>query len=201
MSHQLMWTNILIEFLTNNMIILNVYGDFIMCSGKCGSRYLNGIFENDLRINALELPKQTLKTEYIVVREPHGHLITALHTDLLHIWNNYWPGMTEQEVIDRLTTTGGGHYSLNLYKWIYEYWENTDKFAKIIDLSELTSLVKEKGFDIPYDKTEYDWNYFDVWKTKEEIVEYVSKTYPNQYQIMMERLESEKEYYKKLLKK
>ena len=183
------------------MIILNVYGDFIMCSGKCGSRYLNSIFQNDLTIGAIELPKQTLKTEYIVVREPYGHLITALHTDLLHIWNDYWPGMTEQEIIKNISTNGSGHYSLNLYRWIYEYWKNTDRFAKIIDLSELTSLVKEKGYDVPYNKNEYDWNYFDVWKTKEEVEEYVSKTYPNEYQIMMERLESEKEYYKKLLKK
>ncbi len=100
------------------MIILNVYGDFIMCSGKCGSRYLNSIFQNDLTIGAIELPKQTLKTEYIVVREPYGHLITALHTDLLHIWNDYWPGMTEQEIIKNLSTNGSGHYSLNLYRCI-----------------------------------------------------------------------------------
>ena len=35
-----------------------------------------------------------------------------------------------------------------------------------------TSLVTEKGYDVPYDKNEYDWNYFDVWKIKEEVEEY-----------------------------
>ena len=182
------------------MIVLNVYDDFIMCSGKCGSRYLDVIWENKIRIDATELHKQTFTTEYIVVREPHGHLITALHTDLLHIWNGGWPGTTEQNIIDNLVSAGGGHYSLNLYKWIYEYWENTNRHAKIIDLSELTSLIEQKGYPSFYNKSEYDWNYFDIWKTKEEIEEYVRITYPNEYQIMMERLESEKEYYNKLLK-
>lgn len=182
------------------MIVLNVYDDFIMCSGKCGSRYLDVIWENKIRIPASELHKETLTTEYIVVREPHGHLTTALHTDLLHIWNGGWPGTTEQDIIDNLMHAGGGHYSLNLYRWIYEYWENTNRHAKIIDLSELTSLIEQKGYPSFYNESEYNWNYFDIWKTKEEVEEYVSKTYPNEYQTMMDRLVIEKEYYNKLLK-
>ena len=182
------------------MIVLNVYDNFIMCSSKCGSRYLDVIWKDKIRIPANQLPNETLTTEYIVVREPHGHLITALHTDLLHVWNDGWPGTTDQNVIDNLVSAGGGHYSLNLYKWIYEYWENTNRHAKIIDLSELTSLMEQNGHSLEYEKTDYDWNYFDIWKTRGEIEEYVSQTFPKEYQIMMERLESEKEYYNMLLK-
>lgn len=182
------------------MIIINVYDDFIMCSAKCGSRYLDVNWENKRRIIASLLPLETFTTKYIVVREPHGHLITALHTDLLHIWNDGWPGITEEHVINKMAGEGGGHYSLSLYQWIYEYWVKTNKFAKVIDISELTPLIEENGLISHYDKDEYDWHYFDIWKTKEEIEEYVKNTYPTEYQIMMDRLVKEKEYYNMLIK-
>lgn len=183
------------------MIRINIYNNSILASAKCGSRFLDSIWEDkycffsDELINHINLPIQI-----IIVRPPLEHLKSALHTDLLLIWDEKRDKSEEQKLLNLYTLNRGGvHYELDFYKELYEFWCLKDKKPKILNLSDLTNLVDEFGVEYNYNENDYNWKpLFEVWKTKEEILYYVEKNYPNQYNILMDNIKSETEYYLKL---
>ena len=172
-----------------------------MSPAKCGSRFLDSIWDTKQRFIPQQLLTELPKTDYIVIRNPYEHLVTALHTDLLHIWNGQWEGQTEESIINGYSTDeGGSHYWLKLYKTLYEYWEATNKTAKIILLHQLNDFIDKKGIEYSYEEDSYNWKgYFEIYKSKGEVMEYVIKKYPTEYGIMMKGILEEQQYYHNFL--
>lgn len=178
------------------MIIINLYENHIMCPAKCGSRFLDSIWDTKQRYLPYELLTELPKTDYIVIRNPYEHLISALHTDLLHVWNKEWVNATENDVVRWYSTDeGGSHYWTKLYKTLYEYWEATNKNAKIILLHQLSSFIDKKGIIKTFNEVEYQFNEFDIWKSKDDIIMYLIDNYPNEYHEMMKSVLEEQKYY------
>lgn len=171
-----------------------------MSPAKCGSRFLDSIWDNKERLIPQDLLKELPKVDYIVIRNPYEHLISALHTDLLHVWNKEWEDATEKDVIRWYSTEeGGSHYWMYLYKTIYEYWESTNKSAKIIPLHQLSNLVDKLNIPYSYNESEYEWLEFDIWKSKSDVIKYVIDTYPKEYELMMNGALLEQQYYHKFI--
>ena len=181
--------------------MINLYENHIMSSAKCGSRFLDSILDKKERLLPQELLTNLPKVDYIVIRNPYEHLISALHTDLLHVWNKEWEGQTEEDIIRGYSTEeGGSHYWMYLYKTIYEYWEATNKSAKIILLHQLNILIDEMGIEYTFEEEAYNWDgYFEIYKSKGEIIKYVIDTYPNEYKLMMGGVLMEQQYYHKFI--
>lgn len=182
-------------------MVINIYENRIMAPAKCGSRFLDSIWDTKERLMPNELLTKLPKVDYIVIRNPYEHLVTALHTDLLHIWNGQWPGQKEQDTINGYCTDmGGSHYWINLYKTLYEYWEATGKTAKIVLLHELSNLIDGMGFESSYDEDSYNWKgYFEIDKSKNEIMQYVIDKYPTEHTMMMNAILEEQTYYHKFI--
>ena len=172
-----------------------------MSPAKCGSRFLDSIWDNKKRLLPQELLKELPKVDYIVIRNPYEHLISALHTDLLHVWNKQWEGQTEKDIIRGYSTEeGGSHYWMYLYKTIYEYWEVTNKSAKIIPLHQLNNLIDDMGIEYSYEEDSYNWQgYFEIYKSKSDVIKYVIDTYPKEYELMMNGALLEQQYYHKFI--
>lgn len=171
-----------------------------MCPAKCGSRFLDSIWDTKQRFLPQQLLTELPKTDYIVIRNPYEHLVSALHTDLLHVWNKEWVNETEEDVVRWYSTDeGGSHYWIKLYKTLYEYWEATNKTSKIILLHQLSNIIDKENINHPYNESEYQFKEFDNWKSKSEVMEYIIKKYPIEHGMMMKGVLEEQQYYHNFL--
>jgi hypothetical protein len=183
------------------MIRINIYNNSILASAKCGSRFLDSIWDDKISFFTNELSTyNNLSVQFIIVRNPYEHLKAALHTDFIHVLNNEWENVTEQDIISNYSSSNGYHYQTNLYQLIHEFWVNNNKTAKIIELKDLTQFVDSYNIEYNYDEKDYNWKpLFNIWKTKEEIIEYVKEKYPTEYSIIIDKTEQDMQYYLKLL--
>ncbi len=181
------------------MIRLSIYNNKILVPAKCGSRFLDTIWDNkkDISINQIF----DFDIETMIVRNPYEHLSSALHTELLHIWNKEWMDVDESNTLKNYTQIdNGSHYQLNLYKTLYEFWDKNNRSVEIVKLNNLTDFIKDVGTPYNFDENDYNWKpIFDIWRTKEEIMDYVKETYPEIYNFLMEHIQKEIDFYNKMI--
>ena len=181
---------------------------------KCGTRYLDKIFKDDVTGFDLVEFKRTLflpNVREIVVRPPMEHLTSALHTSILTAYNN-----TERDkrieidlksVIDEFclytkTDLQNTHWRCDMYETLYWVWRRNKNNINIIELKDLTSYLKKQISNLPeYDSKEYDFHKYEFWCSKDEIMLFIKTNYPNQWNNLMEQVENSNVFYNYLINK
>jgi hypothetical protein len=115
-----------------------------------------------------EIDKITNKT-YWIYREPKKHMVSALRTEI-RTCIEFNEGSVES-IIDGYINGNGTHWSKELYKYVYRYWNNVG--FNLIHLNDLSNLFPK----IDYTPTKYDMGNFEKAKhTTEDIIELVGST-------------------------
>jgi hypothetical protein len=181
-------------------MVIKIYNDTILTPVKCGSRYLDKIWE-DKRIwfghqKYLKFPK----VKYVVIREPMSHLISALHTETLE-WINVYTDKNDfyHQLKEFISDEGATHWSAPLYEYLYYYRNKYGKDIEVVRLEDLTELLKKLGHDVEYKPEEYHFKEYKKWWSKEELFQMLKDMYPNEIDFLLKIVEKQNVYYQKLL--
>ena len=114
---------------------------------KCGSRYLRSFGWETKGITMFNNGWETFKElnwEIIILRDPEERLKSALHTEILSLWNNHtnWVGITEEELINLfISKTGSTHWCGTLNKTIFDVYTSKNKQPKPLKLENLSLFL------------------------------------------------------------
>lgn len=175
---------------------IKLFDNRILAPSKCGTRYLRKVYSDkrfDINVDNIN------NITHIIVRNPYEHFESALHTEYINYktTNDTMDGV--HHIMDGVITSNGiGHWHPQLYRFLYSIF-NKNKSIKVIDLSKLSSFLKSEGYDMMYDKSEYDWSSFSHWKSKEEVISDLKIEFKNEFKIIEDKLQSELIYYNKLV--
>lgn len=150
---------------------LNVYDYKILSPAKCGSRYLDMIYDTEncpkgktiipkgskIGSNTMYQIKKVVnsptldvnnidwdKIEWVVVRPPLELTISAIHTDLMMFWNGMGNNKVDEENLIRLFSKNEtGHYHNELYRTLCFMWMKSGKKIKFIHLNDLTDFCED----------------------------------------------------------
>ncbi len=185
------------------MTILQIDNRFIVPL-KCGSRFLR---KNNWDVRGIDMMGdgwenfKNLNWDVIILRNPKDHLKSALHTELLSLWNGHknWSKYNERDLIDMLLTEcGTTHWSGVLNKVLYQTWLDMGKKPKPLKLENLSLFLSLDNIDIPkFDINHYRFRYFNKWETPDSVFNYVKNKYPNELNVMLEMAENDEFYYNK----
>jgi hypothetical protein len=168
---------------------------------KCGSRYLRSFGWETKGITMLSdgwNKFKDLNWEILVMRDPEEHLYSALHTEILSLWNNHtnWQNITEEELINLfISKTGSTHWCGILNKTIFDVYVSKNKEPKVLKLENLSLFLSLEGFPQTYIKETYSFREFDKWESSDYIKEYVKTTYPTQFDTMLDMVNEDRKYY------
>lgn len=175
---------------------IKLYNKNIFAPNKCGTRYLQTVFDYE-SFTHLFLPKINGDC-YFIIREPIEHLKSALLTQLIHHRDkDYF-----YELFSKFFIDGGSeamHFVNILYKKIY-YYKTRNENCKIIHLNNLTEFLHSLGYDIEYNKKNYDHSdELQNWCSKDEFYEEIKQKYPNEIKLLEDWMSIENIYYHKLI--
>ena len=110
---------------------------------------------------------------YWVYREPKEHMVSALRTEI-RSGIEYGDGSVES-IVDGFINGMGIHWSTELYKYAYRYWNNME--FNLIHLKDLSNLF----VGVKYDSKHYDMgNFVKAKHTTEDIIDLVGSTKMNE---------------------
>lgn len=185
------------------MTILQIDNRFIVPL-KCGSRFLRKNNWETRGIDMLGDGWDNFKNrdwEIMVLRNPQEHLKSALHTELLSLWNGHqnWLKYKENKLIETLISKEGTtHWSGILNKVLYEVWLDKSKAPKPLELKNLSLFLSLDNIDIPeFNSNHYSFKNFDKWETPDYVFNYVKNKYPNEFNVMLELAKNDEVYYNK----
>jgi hypothetical protein len=168
---------------------------------KCGSRYLRSFGWETKGITMFNNGWEEFKDlnwEIIVLRDPEEHLTSALHTEILSLWNNHtnWSGITEEELINSfISNSGSTHWCGSLNKTIFDVYISKNKQPKPLKLENLSLFLSLQGSPQIYDKEKYSFKEFNRWESSDYIKNYVKTNYPVQYNAMLNMVNEDRKYY------
>ena len=168
---------------------------------KCGSRYLRSFGWETKGITMFNNGWETFKElnwEIIILRDPEERLKSALHTEILSLWNNHtnWVGITEEELINLfISKTGSTHWCGTLNKTIFDVYTSKNKQPKPLKLENLSLFLSLEGTPQPYDKEKYNFKKFNKWESLDYIKNYVKTNYSDQYNTMLNMVNEDRKYY------
>jgi hypothetical protein len=114
---------------------------------KCGTRWLLEKAEKSSFVYIDHLKEKTDSETIFLYREPNNHLISALHTDYIHV-NKYDLNKT----LDDLLNYKSSHWRGDMYENIHRAWAyNKFKMVNYLDISKLIN-------DYNFDKNKYDFS-------------------------------------------
>lgn len=203
----------------------NFYNNKILTSAKCGSRYLDEIYDihHNNRLNQPTiLPKGTKLTsnvippkikvihhltsfsklnlngiKWIVIRPPIDLLTTAIHTELILNWSKNTDNLTEKDIIHNLRFSPNcAHYQFNLYKEMFlKSLEYTD--INFVKLEDLTTFCElELNLYKPYIPGNYNFNNIGSYSVdKNTTMEYLKLQYPYYYSSLMKNIPIDDMFY------
>lgn len=181
-------------------MVIKIYNNTILTPVKCGTRYLDKIWE-DKRVyfghqQYLKFPK----VKYIIVRDPLSHLISALHTETLE-WINVYTDEDDfyHQLSDFVSNYGATHWCFPFYEYFYYYRNKYGEDIEIVKLENLTELLKKLGHNVEYTPDEYHFKKYKKWWSKEDLFEMLKNMYPNEIQLLLEQVETQNMYYQKLI--
>lgn len=171
-----------------------------MAPVKCGSRYLDKVWESErteyIHYQYLKFPK----VKYIVIREPMSHLITALHTETVGFINEF--GRRDDfyhQLNDFISVDGATHWCVPFYEYLYYYRNKYGEDIEVVKLENLTGLLKNLGHNIQYVPEEYHFKKYEKWWSKEDLFKMLKEMYPKEINWLIDKVETQKIYYEKLL--
>lgn len=177
---------------------IKIFDNRILAPSKCGTRFLRKVYSDKrFDINSDNISNIT----HIVIRNPYEHFESALYTEYLNYKNSNTNLIHINHIMSRgaSTSNGIGHWHPQLYRFLYSIF-NKNRSIKVIDLSELSSFLQSEGYDIPYDKSEYDWSSFSIYESKEDVLKSLKVEFTNEFKIIEDKLKIEHIYYDNLLK-
>lgn len=176
---------------------IKLFDNRILAPSKCGTRFLRKVYsDRRFDINSDNIANIT----HIVIRNPYEHFESAIHTEYLNYKNSNTTINNINHIMSgAITSNGIGHWHPQLYRFLYSIF-NKNKSIKVIDLNELSSFLESQGYDIPYEKSEYDWSSFPIWESKEEVLGNLKVEFPNEFKIIEDRLKIEHTYYDNLVR-
>ena len=181
-------------------MVIKIYNNIIMAPVKCGSRYLDKVWESErteyIHYQYLKFPK----VKYIVIREPMSHLITALHTETVGFINEF--GRRDDfyhQLNDFISVDGATHWCVPFYEYLYYYRNKYGEDIEVVKLENLTGLLKNLGHNIQYVPEEYHFKKYEKWWSKEDLFKMLKEMYPKEINWLIDKVETQKIYYEKLL--
>lgn len=181
-------------------MVIKIYNKNILSPVKCGTRYLDKIWESN-RIeythnDYLKFPK----VKYIIIRPPIEHLITALHTETVGYINEFGKVLDfYHQLNDFISPNGATHWSFEFYEYLYYYRNKFGFDIEVVQLCDLTDLLSKLGYDLPYNSDEYNFKEYKQWWTKEELFDILKEKYPTEIKLLLGKVEKQNLYYHKLL--
>ena len=182
---------------------------------KCGTRYLDKIFKDDVTgFDLVEFKTKLFLPNItdIVVRPPMEHLTSALHTSILTAYND-----TERDkrieidlksIIDEFCLytkkdLQNTHWRCDIYETLYWVWRRNRNNINIIELKDLSSyLEKLKIKKLPkYNLKDYDFHTYQFWCSKDEIMLFIKTNYTEQWDNLMQQVEDANIFYNYLINK
>jgi hypothetical protein len=189
---------------------IKIYDNKIIAPVKHGTRYLDKVFGDCVHYSENAFFKEIEFSShrkwrgidmYILYRHPYEHLVSALHTEIL---NKDVSNFTIENIISQfISSTGAIHWTPHLLERTYTSWCHSNKHkVHLVHLSELSKLLNDLGYkNLPtYDYNDYQFK--DVFKTnwisKDDIVDLVVNTFPDEWDEMVKLIEQEMLYYNKI---
>ena len=182
----------------------------ILAPLKCGTRYLIECFGEESSTTTTSnlnrsLYHPNLKT--IIVRSPYEHLESALHTELIKLFehSSNTHGSDVEGVLQKFKSNpneieGTTHWSYHVYEKLYWYWRRNRKYIKVVELNELTNYLKGIKKKLPkYDPENYKFNHYSYWCSKEDLMLFVKTNYKSIWDDLMEQVKISNKWYELLV--
>jgi len=194
---------------------LKIYNNTLLTPLKCGTRYLDTVFNHTgVGFDITEFKRKLFLPNItdIVVRPPLEHLTSALHTAILTEYNDternkdipvdlesVINGFCRYEKIDELN----GHWQHDLYETLYWLWRRNKNKINIIELKDLSLYLQKLNIKkLPkYDSKDYDFHFYPNWCTKDEIMLFIKTNYPEHWENLMTQIEEANKFYDYLINK
>jgi hypothetical protein len=179
---------------------IKIYNNTIIVPVKCGTRYLDKVWENERielsHVQYLRFPK----VKYIVIREPMAHLKAAIHTQTVKFINEFGKrDIFLESLNDFINPIGTTHWCVSFYEYLYYYRNRYGEDVEIIKLENLTELLKKLGHDIEYVPEEYHFKKYKDWMSKDELFKLLMDMYPKEVNLLLDKVKIQNEYYNKLI--
>jgi hypothetical protein len=185
-------------------MVIDFFGGNIAVPAKCGTRYFTRTgmectsqsiphpLPQYRKVEAVEAWKGV---EWIVLRKPIEHLMSALHTDYLNDMSNI-----EYEIQSYfIEFSGGTHFYPHLNKQLYYLFKDLGIKPKVIKLSDVSSFVEGLGYSVPYNKNDYSFKNKPNWISKEECFEKLQAEYPFEITELIYLANKDNEFYEYLV--
>ena len=181
---------------------MKIFDGRIVVPLKCGTRYCERIFSTyDLVWDYHWYPNKDILNQsyWIVYRHPIKHLISALQTEMLMVFNHRDDSSIGM-VLDRFLSDGGtGHWSNQICQDLYNHWSNNHRKVNLIEIENLSSTLESLGYGVvEFDESDYAFKTQPNLKSKEECVEYVKTHHPTEWELLYSYALKDVVYYEKL---
>jgi hypothetical protein len=175
-----------------------IFDNRILTTPKCGTRYLRQKWKTEIFY-----PNETAdfsNIKFMIVREPFEHFKTALHTEFYNHFDIYGYPISLKFYLDKLILKKSiVHWSYDMYEIMYWVYMKSDKKIKIIHLSSLTDFMKEEGCDMEYEPSDYTFNNYENWMSKDSFFNKLLQEFPIQMEILLKQTDEQTIIYNKII--
>jgi hypothetical protein len=179
-------------------MVFHLFNDKILTTPKCGTRYLRQKWKTEIFNYNEDVNFSNIK--FMIVREPFEHLKTALHTEFYNHEDIYGYPINLKVYLDKLILKKNiVHWSYDMYEIMYWIYIKSYKRIKVIHLSSLTDFIKEEGYDIKYIPSDYTFNDYKDWISKDDFFNKLIKDFPTQMQILLKQSDEQTIFYNKII--
>lgn len=182
-------------------MVLNVYKGIYGVPAKCGSRFFSKTIsywgKPDCR-SFREFYLMEFTLEYIIIRNPIEHLKSGLQTEIMECYDD------TDRIYNILTLyteqfNGGSHFYYKFCEKVYEVWYKTNYKLKVVDLSNLSEFMETIFEHIPYNESEYDFNWNPHYVSKEDVWNRCISLYPDLMDKLIQYTTNDTKYYNALM--
>jgi hypothetical protein len=129
-----------------------------------------------------------------------SHLISALHTETLE-WINVYTNEDDfyHQLEEFISEEGATHWCVPFYEYFYYYRNKCGNDVEVVKLENLTNLLKQLGHNVEYTPEEYHFKKYKKWWSKDELFQMLKNMYPNEINLLIDKVKIQTEYYNKLI--
>ena len=183
----------------------NVYNENIISHSKCGTKYLDELFNVHLekgRKKNIKSPSELLNVnlniKYVIIRNPKEHFLSAIDTltnnefylkSIYNINDNY-----VYNSMDILYNDLDQHWCPNYCKYVYMLSNN--RKITLVHLNDLSDFVE---MELKMSKIEYTNSHGGRKKTFEELENKCKEANPKLWELIEKTLKDEMYFFNKLL--
>jgi hypothetical protein len=161
----------------------------ILTPHKCGTKYLNKVFNVSRQENVISLKDlHQFDFKWLIVRDPYEHLLSALTT----VYNTKQSTRNLKDTLDRFIKGLDVHWQHGHHKDILSYSSNHS--LTLVNISDLTPFVEnELKLVAPPMLSRYCTEI--IYLSKEGLVDKIKTEYPSEWDTLMELVDTERVHY------